>query len=206
MYIHCKLFDGLTQSTIQDLLQQVPHTLKSYEPQETIFTEIDFNQQLGLLVKGKAHVYKTLSIGNELLMATLEANELFGLSCIWGNSEYFPSTIKSITSCRVLFLSRDSLKKLFSLEPLILDNFMNCVSKKLLYLNDKIEMLAIPSAKERLLYVISQSCSHQKGIKINKTKLCKELSISRASLYRCLEQLQEEQHILIDQNNKIHLI
>ena len=200
-----KLFNNLSQTTIQTLLSQVPHTIKSYLPRETIFTEVDFNRQLGILLKGEVQIYKTLSTGTELLLKHLNANALLGIGYVWGDAEYFPATIKAVRPCTVLFLPKNSLKKLFSLEPIILDNFLDAMNHSFLYLTNKIEMLALPSAKERLLFVIMESCQTNTSMPLNKSRLCQELSISRASLYRCLEQLQDEQYIQIYSNRKVGL-
>lgn len=205
MYNYGKLFDGLSRNTIEDLLKQVPHTLKTYVPQETIFTEINFNRQLGILLIGEVQISKTLSNGTELLLRHLKANSLLGIGYVWGESEYFHATIKAVKACTILFLPKSSLKKLFLLEPVILDNFLNTINESFSYLTNKIEMLAIPSAKDRLLFLITQACHSDKRITLNKSKLCQELSISRASLYRCLEQLHNEQSIQIYPNGKIGL-
>ena len=200
-----KLFNTLPAATVQSLLEQVPHTFKSYLPQEIIFREVDFNRQLGVLLKGEVQIYKTLSTGSELLLQHLSGDALLGIGYVWGDAEYFPATIKAITSCSILFLPKDSLRKLFLLEPTILDNFLYTINGSFLYLTNKIEMLALPSAKERLLFMITQACQSNKCITINKSKLCQELSISRASLYRCLEQLETEKYIQIYPNKKIAL-
>ena len=200
-----KLFNSLSQTTVESLLNQVPHTFKSYLPQETIFTEVNFNRQLGILLKGEVQIYKTLSNGSELLLQNLSDDALLGIGYVWGDAEYFPATIKAIKPCTILFIPKDSLKKLFLLEPSILDNFLNSINHSVSYLANKVEMLALPSVKERLLFVITQSCESNKVISINKSKLCQVLSISRASLYRCLEQLQDEEYIQIHPNGKIAL-
>ncbi|MBP3886972.1 MAG: Crp/Fnr family transcriptional regulator [Cellulosilyticum sp.] len=200
-----KLFNTLPEATVQSLLEQVPHTFKSYLPQEVIFTEVDFNRQLGVLLKGEVQIYKTLSTGNELLLQHLSDDALLGVGYVWGNAEYFPATIKAVKPCTILFIPKDSLRKLFLLEPTILDNFLSTINRSFLYLNNKIEMLALPTVKERLLFMITQSCQSNKCITINKSKLCQELSISRASLYRCLEQLEAEKYIQIYPNKKIAL-
>lgn len=200
-----KLFNTLPQATVQFLLEQVPHTFKSYQPQETIFTEVDFNRQLAILLKGEVQIYKTLSTGGELLLQNLSGDALLGIGYVWGDAEYFPATIKAIKPCNILFIPKDSLRKLFLLEPIILDNFLYTMNHSFLYLNNKIEMLALPSAKERLLFMITQACQSPKSITINKSKLCQELAISRASLYRCLEQLENEKYIQIDSNGKVNL-
>lgn len=205
MYNLGRLFSNLSQERVKSLLTQVPHTIKSYLPQETIFTEVDFNRQLGILIKGEAKIYKTLPTGDELLLNQLNSTALLGIGHVWGNAEYFPATIKAMKHCSVLFLSKSSLKKLFSLEPIILDNYLDAMNDSFLHLNNKIEMLAIPSAKERLLFVITGLCKPNKIVTLNKSRLCQELSMSRSSLYRCLEQLQDEQCIQIYPNGKVAL-
>lgn len=205
MYKKSKLFKNLSPITIENLLSRVPYTIKTYVPQDTIFTEISFNQQLGILLSGEVQIYKTLSTGSELLLKQLNADALLGLGYVWGDAEYFPATIKAIKPCTVLFLPKDSLRKLFLLEPTILDNFLDAINDSFVYLTTKIELLAITSTKERLLFIIKQACQGNQSITLNKSKLCRELSISRASLYRSLEQLQNEQYIEIHANRKISL-
>ena len=205
MYNLEKLFKNIPQATIKNLLSQVPHAIKSYLPQDTIFTEVNFNRQLGILIKGEVQIYKTLPTGTELLLKHLNTGALLGIGYVWGEAEHFPVTIKAVKPCSVLFLPKASLEMLFSLEPIVLDNFLDAMNHNFLYLNNKIEMLAIPSAKERLLFVINQSCQDDKIITLNKSRLCQELSISRASLYRCLEQLEHEQYIQIYSNGKVGL-
>lgn len=200
-----KLFNNLPKHTIETLLAEVPHTIKSYEPQDIIFNEMDFSRQLGILLKGEVQTYKTLSVGNELLLNHLHTGALLGIGYVWGNAECFPVTIKAVKSSSVLFLPKSSLKQLFLLEPIILDNFLDAINDNFEYLNNKIEMLAIPSAKDRLLFAVTQSYQDKKSVTLNKSKLCQELSISRASLYRSLEQLEHEKYIEIHDNGKITL-
>lgn len=205
MYNTSKLFKNLSQTTIETLLTQVPYTLRTYLPQDAIFTEISFNRHLGILLSGEVQIYKTLPNGSELLLRHLNADALLGLGYVWGNAEIFPATIKAVKPCSVLFLPKDSLKQLFVMEPIILDNFLNAMNDSFVYLNTKIELLAITSTKERLLFIIKQACESGESLTLNKSRLCRELSISRASLYRSLEQLQNEQYIQIHGNRKISL-
>ncbi|MBE6024419.1 MAG: Crp/Fnr family transcriptional regulator [Cellulosilyticum sp.] len=200
-----KLFNDLSETTVQHLLTEVPHTVKSFASQETIFTEINYNKQLGILLKGEVQIYITLTTGDRLLLNQLNAGALLGTGYVWGDAEYFPATITAIKPSTVLFLSKTSLKKLFSLEPIILDNYLTAINHSFLHLTNKIELLAIPSVKERLLFMITQACQSNNCISLNKSKLCHELSISRASLYRCLDQLQKEQSIQIHSDGKISL-
>ena len=83
-----KLFNPLSQTTVQSLLNQVPHTFKSYLPQETIFTEVNFNRQLGILLKGEVQIYKTLSNGSELLLQNLSDDALYSLSLSTDRTEF----------------------------------------------------------------------------------------------------------------------
>lgn len=205
MYKTSKLFKNLSQTTIEDLLAQVPYTLKTYLPHDAIFTEISFNRQLGILLSGEVQIYKTLPNGSELLLRNLNADALLGLGYVWGDVEHFPATIKAVKPCSVLFLSKDALRQLFLMEPIILDNFLNAMNESFVYLNTKIELLALNSTKERLLFILTQACQSKQSITLNKSKLCRELSISRASLYRSLEQLENEHYIAIHPNRKISL-
>ena len=189
---NCELFSGLSLEYIYKLLGKTPHTIKHYKKNDFIYTQLNFSNELGIILKGNVFVYKILYNGDKFLLNTLGQNSLLGASCIYGNNDIFPAEVQAIKTADILFLSKDSLKKLFLEEPLILDNFLAFMSNKIYFLNNKIEMLALPSIKERLELLIDKKVYTLDNLrKVSKTQLCYELGTSRSSLYRALNELYE---------------
>jgi len=189
---NCELFYGLSLDYIYKLLEKIPHTIKQYKKNDFIYTQLNFSNELGIILKGNVFVYKILYNGDKFLLNTLGRNSLLGESCIYGNNDIFPAEVQAIKTTEILFLSKDSLKKLFLEEPLILNNFLAFMSNEIYFLNNKIEMLALPSIKERLEWLIYKKIYTIDNLKkVSKTQLCYELGTSRSSLYRALNELCE---------------
>lgn len=187
---NCELFSGLSLDCIYKLLEKTPHKIKHYKKSEFIYTQLDFSHELGIILKGNVFVYKILYNGDKFLLNKLNKNSIFGASCIYGNIDIFPAEVQAVKTTDVLFLPQDSLKKLFLLEPIIMKHFLDFMSNKVTFLNNKIEMLAIPSIKERLEWLIDKEIyTLEKLSKVSKTQLCYELGTSRSSLYRALNEL-----------------
>ncbi|MDO5718601.1 MAG: Crp/Fnr family transcriptional regulator [Tissierellia bacterium] len=196
MLAHCELFKGLDYKHIENFLSLVPSSIKEYAEGEYIWTPFRFNSQLGIVLEGDVIVYKSLCCGNEFTINRLDAGNLIGLSCVWGNYDLFPAYVEAKSKCKILFLPQESLIKLFELNSQIFNNFMNYVDKRLHYLINKVELLAISNTKEKVLFYLCQQAKIHGGlIKINKSQLLNQLAISHASLYRALEQLEQDHYI-----------
>ncbi len=203
---NCVLFKGLEPTYIQQLLDCVQSTTKIYGCGELIWTPFESNSKIGIILKGKVTVYANLYCGNEIIINQLCNNDIIGLSCPWSGNKVFPAFIKTNCECTILFLTQQSLLKLFELDCTIFNNFMVYISNRLRYLISKIELLAISNTKERLLCFICQQIKHQEDrVKLNKSKLINQLSISHASLYRALNQLENEQYIKKHSDGSISL-
>ncbi|WP_294372953.1 Crp/Fnr family transcriptional regulator [uncultured Clostridium sp.] len=189
---NCELFSGLSSDYINELLKKTPHKIMHYKKNDFIYTHLNFSHELGVILKGNVFVYKVLYNGDRFLLNKLDRYSLLGASCIYGNTDIFPAEVQARRNTDVLFLSQDSLKELFLSEPLIMTHFLNFMSNKVFFLNNKIEMLALPSIKERLELLIDKKVYTLDNLnKISKTQLCYELSTSRSSLYRALNELYE---------------
>ena len=186
---NCKLFSGLDPQYIEELLKKISYNIKKYEKHDLICTQFNFSKELGIILKGNVFVYKSLYNGDNFLLNRLEKNDLLGLACIYGNTKIFPSEMQATKTTEILFFSQESLNNLFLLEPQILKNFLDIMSNKIVFLNNKIEMMAISSIKERLEWLIYKNIYSADSLsKVNKTQLCCELGTSRSSLYRALNE------------------
>jgi CRP-like cAMP-binding protein len=194
-------------ASIDVLLAQVYHFTKTYSSTEIIWTPLSFTGHLGIISEGNVLVYKNICIGNQLILNQTSAGGLIGMSCVFEDAEQFPAVVQARSNCKILFLPKASLLQLFNLHPPILEKWMQMLCSRIHYLTDKIEMLAIPNAKDRLLWFIGHYASDPNtSLKLSKTNLMQQLSISHASLYRAINSLEDEGYIERTADGSLRLI
>lgn len=184
----CELFSSMSSHYINELIKQIPYTIKKYKKNELIYTQFNcYSKEIGIILKGNVIVYKFLYNGDRFLLSKLSKNSLLGVAYLYSDSKTFPGEVQTSMATEILFLSQESLNKLFVLEPKIMMNFLNVVSNKLVLFTNKIEMMALPSIRDRLEWLIYNKIYSKDSLnKVNKTQLSHELGTSRSTLYRAL--------------------
>lgn len=172
---------------------------------EIIYSKENFKKALGFIVSGKAVALCENS--GQLFMNSFGRAETFGAASIFGENDFYVSSIIAKTDCEVLFLSEDFLTQIFKSYPQTSLNYIKFLSDKIRFLNTKLNLISCKSAEDTLLSYFKTICD-ENGEAVcpkNFTSLSKTLGLSRASLYRCIEKLENENKI-IKTNNIIKVI
>lgn len=197
----------MDNNAIDVLLSKVKYFTKNYPSKELILTPLSFTSQVGIILEGNVLVYKNILIGDQFILNHIHTGGIIGMSSICENQKEFPAFVQAYSDCKILFLPKASLFQLFSLHPPILEHWLEMMSSRIHYLTDKIEMLAIPSAKDRLLWFIEHHTNNfNSSIKLSKTDLMHHLSISHASLYRAISKLESEGYIKRNTDGSISIV
>lgn len=187
----CELFSGLPSHYINELLDKISYNIKKYKKNDFIYTPYTQSRELGIILKGYVLVYKSLYNGDKFLINKLQENSILGVGYIYGQKNVFPGEIQATKPTEILFISKEALDELFILDQKILKNFLKIMSNKILFLNNKLEIIALPSIKDRLQLIIDKKIYSQSTLKtVNKNLLCYELGTSRSSLYRAINELE----------------
>ena len=197
------LFDGLNEETISKIVQDLGKT-KIYKKGHIIYSAEDFPNAIGFVVKGKAFA---LSSGDGLHMNSFTEGDSFGVAAIFGGDNKYISNIIAETDAEILFITEETLCELFKKYPQISINYISFLSDKIRFLNKKIGLVSSNSAEETVIKFLKSSADSDGFARLPKsmTLLAKMLGLSRATLYRCLESLENEK-IILRENNRIKVI
>ena len=193
----CELFLGLPSHYITEILETIPYNIKKYNKNDFIYTPYNCSKEIGIILKGSILVYKSLYNGDKFLLNKLQENSILDVGFIYEQPNLFHGEVQAIKLTEILFISQESLDKLFILNQKIMKNFLKIMSNKILFLNNKLEIIALPSIKDRLELIIDQKIYSEKSLRTtNKNQLCYELATSRSSLYRALNEINYNNNIL----------
>ncbi len=205
MQINRKYLELLSESK---LMRNV--MLKSYKNQlfekEAILKfkkgELLFQNQKGIMILLKGEV----ELKNKgLTLRKYEKSEILGTSLAFNKNR---DTILSITASRnsiALLIDEAKMKRLFTTDEAILENYLELVSEDFAFLARRIHNFTAGSAEAKLSLYLLEHIQEEGGERIvflpnSLTQFALMLDLGRASLYRALEHL--ENNFIIFRNKK----
>ena len=197
------LFEGLSEKERTEIASGFSKPL-SFKKGEVIYSAEVFPNAIAVLAKGKA--FAVTNNEKSLHIKNFSAGTCFGVAAVFGGEAYV-STIKAETDIEILFITETELRSIFLSHPQTALNYITFLSDKIRFLNTKLGMLSCKNADDTLLKYLSSSADSEGFAQIPKsmTLLSKMLGIGRATLYRCLDNLEENGFILRE-NNRIKVI
>jgi len=163
--------------------------LCSYSFGEEIYTRKEYDRALGIIIKGKATVYKD-NQSKRVIMRQLAVRDTFGAAALFGSTERYASTIcASGKQTQVAFVSQALMKELMEQNFEIAERYIIFLSDRIRFLNEKLDLHTSGSAHDKLLSYLR---SRKNEGAVNMQRLSKELDIGRATLYRAVDRLWQE--------------
>lgn len=184
----CALFGLLKKQELQWLEEQAQRI--SFDSGEIIYRGRNFQHCLGVVLEGEVIVDK--EDGPPLNL--LHAGQCFGAAALFAPLEEYVTTVKAHTPCRIAFLSDTVLEELFLRCPQAAMQYIRFLSGRIQFLNRKIDSFTQPSVQQTLQQWLLHHCGEDGTVHIQGgyAQLARVLNVSRASLYRCLGQLEQE--------------
>ena len=198
------LFSGLEDGDKDNIISSLS-TPKNFKKGETIYSESVFPDAIGIVLKGEA--FAVTNNQNRLYMNKFTVGTTFGAAAVFSESDNFVSTVTAKTDVTILFITENQLKEMFLKYPVTSLNYISFLSKKIHFLNQKVGLLSNQSAEDTVLNYLTSIADSNLTAQLpnNMTLLSKTLGISRASLYRCLDSL-ENNGFIIKEKNKVKVI
>ena len=161
--------------------------VEAYEKDESVYTRKQYHKALGVVVAGELTSHKKIA-GGDLVLRPLKVGDVFGVAAIFGQSESYVSEVWALSNAKVVYFGEDFLEKLFCRSPLCAISYIRFLSKKIRYLNAKLDGFASPNAYSKLALFLLEN----KGYSGSMTSLAELLGMSRMTLYRNLDILLED--------------
>ena len=168
----------------------------SYAKNDTVFSRETYSPVLCLIIKGEARVSK-----GETVISHLKDGEIFGAAFLYNQSYEFENTVTALTPLKVVIIEKDGVNELIKCDSSISFNYISYLSERIGFLNSKIEGYTKPNAEEKLMLYLKKNADINNGkceISVSMTELSHVLQISRASLYRVIETLENQGKICRD--------
>lgn len=198
------LLNGLEKTEKVEIISNFSQPVL-FKKGDIVYSNQQFSNAIGYILKGVA-VAKADN-QNETHLKTFEKGMSFGAAAVFGNGEHYISTITAKTNLEVLFVTENELLALFEKYPQTAVNYITFLSEKIRFLNKKLNVVSCIGT-ENTVYKYLTSLADQNGIVQNLKNMSlvsKTLGISRASLYRALNDLKQSGYI-IKENNYIKVI
>lgn len=145
---------------------------------------------IGVIVSGAAWAVKPKEHGS-VTMNIMGANDVFGAATIMGGE--LPSTeVRAKKAVRALVFSAESFLSLMESDFGVTRCFCRYLTDRIRFLTGRVECMAGSSAAEKLMrYLEKNSENGVYHIAIGMDALAKAISLSRATLYRALDELEK---------------
>ena len=188
--INNSLFRSIPESDIPILLKHLEAYTGQYK--KDTFTKMtgDPADFIGIVLSGEIYICQTDFYGNRSIVASFTAGNLFAEAFACAGIAQLPADILAAADCRILFLSSRTLfqscDRCSSFHHQLIANLLGIVSRKNLYLNQKLSYISRGTTKEKLLAYLSdqakQNHSNEFTIPFNRQELADFLGVERSAM------------------------
>lgn len=187
------IFKNMSEEEINVFLKNVGARKIYFKKDELIFSNLNTNDLIGIIIYGSVNIVKYDDNGNRIIIDNLEYNSIFGKPFIYDKD------LSIIASCESLILFIDY--NLLINNSIIINNIINLLSIEISKKNERIELLTKKTIREKLLYYF-HLLSRNKNSKtfnmpITYIELADILSIDRSAMMRELKKMKNERIIEI---------
>lgn len=193
------LFQGMSRD---DLTEVIAHTKLEFVKVQThhvIAKEGDRCDQLTFILNGNVTVVTTLNTHSSFT-ETLHSPIVLQPERLFGLHQQYTHTFMAATPCQMLIIQKQDIMKLASTYPIFQINLLNILSTKVQKMENRQWMTTPVSLRKRLVNFFVSRCLYpagEKDFKMRMTDLAHELNCSRLDISKCLNAMQEEQHLIL---------
>ena len=198
------LFRKLLSDDARVLIENLHYKTKVFQKDEIVYSGKTNEKLLGFVVSGGCAVYKYREAGGNLLLNMLKPQDSFGVLSVFSDIGEYPTVIVATKRTEILFIESEECKALVSKSPSVALAVINFLSDRVSFLNMKISLISGKTISEKLaLYLLPEAYkSEKREIIFNINRIASILSVSRQTVYRGIEALQDD-GILTYENKKI---
>lgn len=206
-----RIYENIEEKELKKLLHTLQSTTHFYKPEQTIIYSLGNRDIIGIIEEGSANLIRFDFDGKRTIIESIRSGDIFSDMFISSNSSEL--SVVATTNCKVTFIEYNELieecKTNNKAAPILLDNLIRLISKKLVKRNERIELLTKRSIRSKLLhYFETESKKEGKksfNLKYSYTDLADYLSVDRSAMMRELKNLKDD-NLITDINKKITIL
>lgn len=191
------IFEGIEEEDIKKMLKCFDAKTRTFKKDRTIVTNIINIKMIGIILEGTANMEKYDYNGNRSIIEKLEKNSVFGEVFSRLGSDI---SVIATSDCEVLFIEYEYLikrcKKGCIYHSILTNNVLQLLSKKIVDLNERLEILSKRTIRDKLLsyfeLLANNNPKRSFNLPFTYTDLADYLSIDRSAMMREIKNLKEE--------------
>lgn len=150
----------------------------------TVYCPSRFLRSLGVVLSGQLQVTK-----GTLPVSRLEPGDLFGAAALYSDAPEFATTITARRASRCLLFPQQVVDGLLAEDGLVRENYLRYLTGRIRFLSARLQSLSQHGAEGKLARYL---LTNQRGqlLVCPATELAGRLGVSRASLYRAFQSLE----------------
>ena len=175
---------------------------------------------LPVIISGGAAVLGRNTERNGVILRTLKAGSVFGVSFLFNDDAEAISSVRAERETEALLIPQSVISRLIHTNGDFAEQYIRLLGAKIRFLGSKIEAFTAGTAEQRLArHLVALECEGDDmdgktciTLESSVSRLADMLNIGRASLYRALKALedkgfisQSERHITITDKAALHL-
>jgi len=151
---------------------------------------------LGLILSGRVEV-RQQAAERDLILRFLDPGDVFGAAVVFAKESAHVTQLTTLAKTRVVLFSQDLLSELMRRDFTAAENYMAFLTGRIQFLNRRIQSLISGSAEQLLRnFLVRESAgAHMVILDSSLSDLAQRLNISRASLYRAFDALEQGGYI-----------
>lgn len=196
------IFAPCGEELLREVLEKYAE-IKVFQKGETVFSKENFKPCICVILEGTAIVRKGVTV-----ISRLEKYSVYGAAFLYNDISVFQNTVTALSPLKAAVLSKDGMDIILKNDSAAALAYIKYLSHRVTFLNDKIEGYTAQSAEEKLMRYLKKSSENQGSqceIQVSMKELSQILDISRASLYRVLDSLEQSGKIRRE-NKKIFIL
>ena len=191
------IFEGITDEDVAKMLKCFEARKMSFKKDRTIVTNIINVKLIGIILSGTANMIRYDYNGNRTIIEKLETNSVFGeVFSRVGND----ISVIATSDCEILFIEYEHLikrcKKGCIYHTVLTDNVLKLLSRKIVELNERLEILSKRSIRDKLLSYFELLATDNPRrtfvLPFTYTDLADYLSVDRSAMMREIKNLKED--------------
>lgn len=194
--LNCVLFKSLNDSDIENAINSVNYRVKSFVTEEILAIEGEDCYSLGIILNGDIEIHKSFSDGKVVTINHFKSGNIFGEALLFSGNHKYPATIVSSNDSQVMYIEKEDIIKMMTLDTRILNNFMGVLSDRILMLNDRLSALSLDTLRKKVISMLLSEYTRQKSLYLtmpySRKKMAELLNIPRPSLSRELVKMKED--------------
>lgn len=184
--LRSSLFSACRPALFLEILTDSKAVWQSFPAGTAVYDPGHFQRCLGILLEGQLQVTK-----GGLSVSTLEPGDLFGAAALYSDAPQFATTITAKKDSRCLLLPQALIDKLIARDAGFRERYLRYLTGRIHFLSARLDSLAQHGAEGKLGRYLLSNAGNDHTLTCSATDLAKRLGLSRATLYRTFEVLED---------------